>query len=306
MTTASRRASLSSWSTSSEEYWKKARKVAEAHPNHAERVGEPPRHCLGGNSERQTTTGAGQSPVRRELRRGGAQDLQPQGVDARGAPRRGRTASVRDGPVEQAPSRADIESQPHCRESWPQLFAQLWGQHWGQCDSPPPAPARPQNPPDLTFDSLQTALAKVRGRRNAPGPDGMHYTIFRDTPDDIAQKLRVGLQNRANSAGTPKDPWGSACVTFTAKKKHPTAAARWRPISVRDHCKKLYELTLLAEPKSKPNSGCPPRYSVLAPPPGCSSVCVVAHEVAMHEVLGEPLYVAKLDINTAFGNSGAV
>lgn len=98
----------------------------------------------------------------------------------------------------------------------------------------------------LTMGNPLTALSKVKGRTSAPGPDGIVYAMLAQMPESIARRMLVIMQRRTQGDHDLTYPWDMAQVTFVAKRARPSTAVHWRPITVANHLKKVYELTLFA------------------------------------------------------------
>lgn len=90
----------------------------------------------------------------------------------------------------------DTAGQERGRHDWPELFEEYLGQHWGSKQQPSARSAHRHQVPQLTLGNLDAALAKVKGRRSAPGPDGVTNAMMEGMPRPIATKLLTTMQQR--------------------------------------------------------------------------------------------------------------
>lgn len=67
----------------------------------------------------------------------------------------------------------------------------------------------------------ESASSKVKGRRGAPGPDGVTYSKMENMPLPIVTRLVTTMQHRLRREETEEDPLDYASVTFIAKKNIP-------------------------------------------------------------------------------------
>lgn len=130
--------------------------------------------------------------------------------------------------------------------------------------------------PQLTLGNLETALSNIKGRRSAPGPGGVTYSMMENMPQQIATSLVATMQHRLQSEEAEEDPYAS--VTFIAKRKHPTTAADWRPITVAN-VKKVFELRLLTGTEADMENHRPPEELGFRPGRQAAYLLFVMHRV---------------------------
>lgn len=82
--------------------------------------------------------------------------------------------------------------------------------------------------PQFTLGNLEAASSKIKGRRSAPGPEGVTYAMMEDMPQPIATCLVATMQRRLHNEEPEEDPWDYASVTFIANK---TASHRCSPLA---------------------------------------------------------------------------